>query len=361
MKQKIAIILLFLCATTTNVFCAPKNNCNRCQKPSSACTCSTSSCCSPCETSCGCCDCTPKPSCLPPCDAAYNSPYRVGVCWDFYLTGSFLYWQSLEDGLEVGTAISGTQGETTTWLNPEYNFNPGFKVGLGINFDWDNWDFLIEYTWLHTTETTNVADSEISPAYINTDLTGDTLRSVWNSDIDIIDFNIGRPCYVGRFLIFRPHFGGKAFWFDQKIKQTLSFDEVELIRGNNSSKLWAIGARAGFQTRWDFYCGFYMFGNGAYSLLYSEVDSIKILTDVEDSGLIQQSGKKTFTPSAELALGLGWGDYVDCNCRWYLNLTLGYEFLCFWDQNQFRNFYPVINVDNNLYLHGLTVGARLDF
>lgn len=360
MKQKITTLILLLCTISSGAYCATDSNCNKCNKDNSSCACSSSSLCSPCETACGCCECTPKPSCLPPCDAGYNSPYRMGVCWDFNLTASFIYWQAIEDGLETGTSISGSMGENVSWLNSEFNFNPGFKVGLGMNFDWDNWDFLIEYTWLHTSETTGNHESEILAAYIATTLPGDTLDSVWNFCFDMLDFNIGRPCYVGRFLIFRPHFGGKAFWLDQKFNQTLSFDELELFKGENSSSAWAIGARAGLQTRWDFYCGFYMFGNGAYSLMYTQIDSLKASVS-EDIGCVSQSGKKTFTPSAELALGLGWGDFIDCNSRWYLNLTLGYEFLAFWDQNHWRNFYSTNTVDNNLYLQGLTIGVRLDF
>lgn len=378
MKQKLCFLLLsFFIATqgyASQESCNTCNNpcssckcstdpCSTCNKPCSDCTCNVDKCCKPCDKACDCCDCIPKPSCLSPCEDAYNAPYRMGVCWDYFVSASFLYWQALEDGLETGQSISGSSHQNTTWQNLGCNFNPGFKVGLGMNFDWDNWDFYLEYTWLHQSETANNSNNQIEPAFIDTDLDGNKLSSKWKLDFDMLDFAIGRIAYTGRQLLIRPHFGGKAVWIDQSYNQTLSSNDIELIKGNNSSCLWAVGPSAGFQTRWDFYCGFYMFGNMGWSLLYSEFDSITISTNETNGNTTSQSDRKTFTPEMDFALGLGWGDYCDCKCQWYLNVTLGYEFFSFWDQNQWRNFYPSVgnSVDNNLYLHGLTVSARLDF
>ena len=66
----------------------------------------------------------------------------------------------------------------------------------------------------------------------------------------------------------------------------------------------------------------------------------------------------------DVELGLGWGSYFDCN-NWHVDVTAGYGFQVFFDQNMFRNFnegHLVQNLPNgNLNVHGLTATIRLDF
>ena len=68
----------------------------------------------------------------------YNAPARIDVrgSWDVYVTGSYIFWQPTQDGMEVGfssdaaeaTALSGTL------IQAGDSYKSGFKVGLGMNF-----------------------------------------------------------------------------------------------------------------------------------------------------------------------------------------------------------------------------------
>src|SRR5271157_2856702 len=99
--------------------------------------------------------------------AAYNAASRIEVqnSWDIFATASFLYWYADQEGMDLAysTGLT-TASDPTTVTNPlkgsydimPFDFKPGFKVGLGMNFDFDNWVAFVEYTWLHQKVTTQV-------------------------------------------------------------------------------------------------------------------------------------------------------------------------------------------------------------
>jgi len=69
-------------------------------------------------------------------------------------------------------------------------------------------------------------------------------------------------------------------------------------------------------------------------------------------------------PMAESNLGIGWSGYWSNKARFDLSAT--YDFNMLWSQNMLRtlndNFIQGVNpASNNLFLHGVTVNARVDF
>lgn len=368
--------------------------CDGCQKSERLCSCPKQECnscrCEPC-----CCECVSTPATPCPTESAYNAPYREASCWDLFGSASYIYWLAAEDNLELGLQGDLTFdpvlqfGDTSgKFVKNDCDYNSGFKVGLGKNFCWDNWDLYAEYTWFHNTTTTSAtgtAESPISNLLWTMYLSNANLltpfsqyeraKSKWELDLDILDVELSRPYYVGCKLLFRPHFGLRAAWIDQQYKldftESLLSTDVDangIVRASSDS--WGIGPRAGFDTRWMFCGEFYFYGNFAASILYTDYSSIKN-SEVGGRVIVNSLGPVsnsvtgsmcTARPNMELALGLGWADYCDCDAqKWYLNLSVGYEFHTFWDQNVMRKVYQTNASGGNLYLHGLTVTARLDF
>lgn len=74
---------------------------------------------------------------------------------------------------------------------------------------------------------------------------------------------------------------------------------------------------------------------------------------------------RCLSPNIEFALGLGYGSYL-CNSEWYFDLSAGYDFHYYWNQNMIK---PLIDGSRSqieseaggLMLHSLTITARLDF
>jgi len=77
-------------------------------------------------------------------NAAYNYPARIQTrCpWDFFAHASFIYWQPLQENMELGfvTDTTSTMFLDGRFVNMDFDYKPGFKVGVGMNFDHDNWD-----------------------------------------------------------------------------------------------------------------------------------------------------------------------------------------------------------------------------
>ena len=322
----------------------------------------------------------------------YNAPSRIDVrgAWDFYVTGSFIYFQPTQDNMELGfsavTATSTALGATSgSVINMGANYKPGFKVGLGMNFDYDNWDSYAEYTRLHCTENASATNEtggyllpyRVTASYVEGTATTDTFSSLsgnWRMNLDLLDFNLGRASYVGQKLTMRSHFGGRAAWISQNYTVNRTTTSGVLSNTQETSKSWGLGLRAGMESNWNLGCGFRFFGNGAADILYTQYQGSVYAEYATTPATIAlqatQGSLNTVRPHAELEFGLGWGSYFDNN-NWHVDFMAGYGFQVFWDQNMLRRFTGSYGVGatgantltdtGNLYLQGLTITGRLDF
>lgn len=370
-----------------------------------------------------CASCCVDPCCCEPCDfippcppdtCAYNAPVMIDIkCgWDVYITASFLYFQAKEENLEyIGYSTrepNGSIGETTLQRFGElsFDFEPAFKVGAGFNLGCDNWALNIEYmryhadvgsgSFNHAVTADDDLDSQASLYWITTSRGLENIdfssgsnnnfttsaSSKWRLEMDLIDVNLSRKYFVGRCLTFEPHFGLRGGWIDQNYKVIYDLadvsDSVETYHfvSSNSSESWAIGLRAGLNTDWKFCGSFFLFGNTAFSILYTEYDEIctdqqKTTSDF-NTGIVVSTNDISniprelcfLRPQANIGFGLGWADYFCCN-DWFFDFRIGYEFHVFWNQNVFQGNYTnsqdPTGLYGDLYLQGLLISARLDF
>lgn len=371
--------------------------------------------CNPCKTVCE--PCPDFEPCPPPSNCAYNAPHGIDLLcdWNVFATASFLYWEAKEDNLELGAIIveddvAGTviTNEDITIVGMDFEYNPGFKVGLGYNFNFDNWQIYAEYTYHHSTTTASIDSIPKETGGINnsnlavfwksslvndTDLAEfepDRASSKWKMHLDMADFELAREYYVGRCLTFRTFGGLRAAW----IRQTYNVEYEELFTSGNfenqvneiltashKTKSWGIGPRVGSDIHWLFCNNFRIFIDTSVSILFTKYTTASICSLFEDYSsndlsLNDEVNTKTkrntdpcfLRPTAEISLGLGWGDYFFCN-KWYFDIEIGYTTSVFWNQNMFVNMltnnnnnkFEIFNKGGDLYFHGLTVTAKIDF
>lgn len=388
------------------------------------------SCQKPCAPKCEPKACPPKP-CTPPCpqpcpptqvcpgqdpccppwstpvlNAAYNYPARTQVrCpWDMYFDASFIYWQPIQENMEV--CFNETNNNVTTlgfsgnFVNMSFDYKPGFKVGMGGYFDYDNWDMGLEYTWFHNTQSQST-DAVIgggglyqiwgSPS--TTYNVGQVYNSVsekWTLKMDIAELTMGRWAYVGTKLTFRPSFGARAAWIRQDVSVTGINDgtltitpahttaNYNVVKGKTRS--WAIGPQVGLDMNWMIGYGFRFYGDAEVDTLFTKYTkgntSITNYANASGSGTattdagFRATQKRIYSVRThlDLEMGFGWGTYLDCN-NWYMDFSAGYGFQAFFDQNMFRHFNDDTATslahsrmpNGNLYVQGLTVKFELDF
>lgn len=316
----------------------------------------------------------------------YNAYARIRVrsSWDAYTVGSFTYWQPIQENMELAivtnssNAIDFINGSV---VNMDFDYKPGFKIGLGLDFFHDKWTGYAEYTWFRGSQhvSKNVNTNAANPTIELDPLWGAPNNNLyvigsenWQLDMDFVDAEFARCFHVGTRLSFQPFFGARGAWIRQRVHVNYQVP-ISSIEENIREKAqsWGIGPRTGLHSNWILGQGFRLFGNSACDLLYTrylhlsyqEHETTANTTTIR--GAVHQKDLDYLRTHLELELGIGWGSCF-YRKRWHIDLSAGYGFQVFFHQNMFRHlctnsadstFVP----DGNLYMQGLTATAQLNF
>ena len=317
---------------------------------------------------------------------AYEAPGRINPrgSWDIYSTASFTYWQAIQENMQLGTVTTTrTSGAiTSSWNNlvqMDSKYKPGFQLGLGLNFDHDNWDGFAQYTWFRgtnqVTTTLNTTNATTITPHWTTGLVGATDTELftgtesWRLHMDLLDMELARSGYKGLSLTFRPFFGFRAAWIRQHLgvlyTGTAGTDPATLQLSEYTHS-WGVGPRIGAYSNWLLGQGVRLYGNGSVDLLYTCYTKLAyrgadaIVGGARFNTLAPQDNVNSVRPHLDLEFGLGWGTYFDNN-NWHIDLAAGYGFQVFFNQNMFRQI-PGDDIPfGNLYIQGMTASARFDF
>ncbi len=350
------------------------------------------------------CICRLPPPVPTPTIKAYNSPARIDVCGiDCFLTGSYLYWQAKEKGLELGEHL---QAQNSIYKNKviplHFNYHSAFKVGLGFYSKHDNWSLSSQYTRYYSKNSAhktvdNFVSEETSPnvnqlrsPWFHQPNPGSSLvnyalreaKSRWKLHLNLIDLELARPYFVGKKLTFRPFIGAKGGLINQRylFQGILSRNDPNLenidipVFGRFFSNSWLVGPRMGIDTNWLLGCNFRLIGNGAINLFYQRFKTnLKNGVAAENNPLSLEVeyliSEKTsyFNSSFESMVGFGWGKYSRMN-KWHFDFSAGYEIQLFLNQNMIRSLVDSSSSTlvtegstSNLMLHGLSLSAKIDF
>ena len=367
--------------------------------------------------------CKPAKCCVPqnplePKMCAYNAPAEINVgCQgdiDFWASGSFLYWQPSQDNMAIGYTDNnvflglplGTPEATFkgSFIEMDFDFKPGFKAGLGMNLQTDDWWGYVEYTRVHGTHSTFSNGPLASPCIFNTfghpflgnsTLGGgqayNTASGHYRNNLDFIDAEMGRTYYVGKSLIFESVWGARGAWILQNIharynnlQSVVSHDPTGVVTSLPSvldvyqrSHSWAVGPRTGLTMDWMLGSGVRFFGSGFADILYTKYkvqDKSVLMPRISNGSLlvgnpvsiIGHDKVSVLRTHLDLEMGFGWGSYFDNNA-WHVDLSASYGWQVFFDQNMFRLYTSGTSIgtnivpQGNLYVQGLTITARVDF
>lgn len=321
----------------------------------------------------------------------YNAPSRfdkIGLP-TFYATGSFIYWQPMQENMELGIVSDNTEGLDLVkgdYVDLDFGYKPGFKLGFGVIFDYDNWDLYLQYTWLRgshqTTQSLNPNNTNVTlwpawqsvPGFVTPQYVYG--KENWKVHLDLLDLDLGRSYSVGTQLTLHPFLGARAAWIRQDIHVDYRNTSPAFLaiwpstHIDQSSNCWGLGTRAGLGSNWMLCHGFRLYGNGEVDILYTQYTHLKSSQKSEvntpNRYVVNQKNADYLRAHLELLLGFGWGCYFANNAS-HVDLSADYGFQVFFDQNMFRNYLSDLNIgksfspNGNLYIHGLTVSLRFDF
>ena len=326
--------------------------------------------------------------------ADYNAcsydPYCPVDCCempDYVLYADFIYWQVNPEGLEFarngGIGDAQTAVETRgSIISPKCEFDPGFRVGGVVDLKCSNWDFFAQYTYLCSSSSESLEDDSENPVLVPLIHTVGGMGAInaasgkWNSDLNVLDFGLGRTFEVNRCFDFRPHLGFKATWqnldFDVRYERLVG-EITTVYQTHNRINFDGIGLRGGFDAAWRFSPCFSILGGFAASAVYSDLcitredfNSPTILNASNNKNLNLRKDICVLVPVMELLLGLRWDSRV-CNC-YDVFVFVGWENQVWWDLNR---FIMVGDSDDNNNIHfgpkgnltyqGLTLRAGVGF
>lgn len=310
---------------------------------------------------------------------------------DVFATVDFIWWKTAISGSEYAytgvtdngnfVAPLGTSTGSGRVKKPELDFQPGFKIGLGVNFEHDGWDLYANYTYLSGPDEKNsvVASTGTGATtllYTTTnDGTSRTFNVVsdsckWYQDFNVVDLELGRNFFISRFLTMRPHAGFKTGWIFDKgqfnfvpVPGVLDGSNTLLAASNlRSQHLWGLGIRTGMNTGWHVTKNWSFYADFAVTTLWSDFH-IKVadyVTETTSGNTQTRDTRETFQtvmPILEAGLGLAYITWWD-QSRYRFQIQAGWEEQVWLDYNHFMR---LGQSGGSLTVQGLTSRIMLTF
>lgn len=294
-----------------------------------------------------------------------------------------LLWQATEENLPfVYTSRNFPVDRNDRDIrNPHFDWNWGYRVGVGYQMPHDGWDMYLMYTRLENhahgkVHGTNQSDPEGDGLFLHQawGQQGKTLdapivfaNSSWRSDLDQFDLNLGRDYFVGKHLSLRPNAGLRTTWLFQKYTLHYENDEEQKQKIHLTNRFWGFGFLAGLDSDWRLGAGFSLYGGVDFSLLLGFFDTNEH-ADQDDSLLWKV--KKSFRsgkPILDMEMGLKWSHLFSQDQMGFV-LKAGYEYHLYFQQNQFLNSSkgspdnPTFKSNGgNLTYQGIALTVQLNF
>lgn len=301
-------------------------------------------------------------------------PNAMPNSYGLWLDAEALYWQS-----DMGSMSYGIESKSTTTLkgsvkNPHFDWNWGYRLGLGSKLPHDKWDLLVTYTYMLGQARGNAGGhgKVVYPTWAATNSYADRAKANWWLHLNMADAELGRNCFAGKWLSIRPFIGVRGLVIDQNytVKYFGGTDApFDVDKVGMDSDFWGVGLRLGFDTLWGLGKGFGIYGNGSGSLLSGHFD-VHEKEKVKKAEIVRfnvRNDVNNLVAVADLSLGMQW-DYLFSKDRFHIGVKFGWEFNIFFDQNQLFNFQSTSNgpgpasfKDDDLTFQGLTMGLRFDF
>lgn len=286
---------------------------------------------------------------------------RVQSCRG-YVSADFLYWRAYEGGLVCGCGASEIDDTRIIDENGnekiiskmkghdrdlDYRWDPGYRVGIGYQFDCSRWDLGATWTHFHSSSKEDGDDNNTRN---------------WKVLFEQADLILGRTFSFGSCFDFRPFGGIRAVWLNQHYKThkatfiTSSIgNDLFVVDAKDKQKFNGFGPLIGVEFDWPMACGFSFYGSADAALLYGNyyVKSAALeLFEFNESLCNKRRSLNANQVVLDLEFGLRWSH---CFCRRFrLIFDCALEHHRFFDHNHF-------NECGDLCLEGVTFSTTIEF
>jgi opacity protein-like surface antigen len=229
---------------------------------------------------------------------------------NFWISGDFLYWSTCMDGFscEYGdttintTIVNSVPTTSITEENEDIDFEwgPGFRIGLGGDWPCSGWDVGVFWTRFFGE---GQAHHEHN-------------RADWRLHFDTLDAVLGRKFWVGKRVDLRPFVGLRYAQIKQKLHTHLRTNIIAAT-GNSTvtstikdrQGMWAFGPELGLEADFYFGRGWSIYGNLDGAILYGHTktrfdntDTFALADNICNSTSASCSNQKVL----DVGIGIRW-------------------------------------------------------
>lgn len=320
-----------------------------------------------------------------------SSRFQVDNGWNLFLNMEFLWWVAKEDSLYYAQSGSSNQLTSTVPPNGTIDFDghlervtpdwsPGFRVGIGGNMEYDEWDIFLNWTWFksHGRDSSHASEKgvllvlwghpDVDSSATNTASGATYAKAIWDMRLNHMDLELGRSFWVGKHFSLRPFLGGRAAWIDQSFNTHyhLTTTPTTQTHLHAQSDFEGGGIRIGADARLSLLGGWSFYGLASASMLYGhfDCDFHENWQNVKIAGT--RDGFHQATSTAQLALGVRWDTYVHRD-RYHFGIYAAWEQNIWFGLNKMNRYFNQLHQGNleqlnsDLTLQGGTFGIRFDF
>lgn len=196
--------------------------------------------------------------------------------YGFYITADAIVYQMLEDSNAYAVAIPSTGGSRHTYRS-SFDWNWGFKTGIGYYAEHDYWQSGFEFTYLET-QTGSHAPAKSGYTYeectslrqlsdVNTALFT-SASDKWKVHYYNLDWRIGKDFFVSKYLSFLPEIGIKSTWFYQQ-RHTQYKTGYFYKNFDAQDNFTGVGPKADLKAKFHFGRNFSLIGGVDVALLFA--------------------------------------------------------------------------------------------
>lgn len=286
------------------------------------------------------------------CDVEDCCPCQPSCCGNIFVSADLLYWRAFEGGID--TCIPGDFSNTVTrdgrvitrfsgrTRNPNFKWNPGFRIGAGYEFACSKWD--VEAIWTH----------------FNSHSHSEEIR--WKINLDVVDVIAGYRCDTNCCFVLIPFAGLRGARIDQSLRtgdfdESISFSLANnrvLSDNRNKQDFLGLGPIFGLAGDLDIGCGLSVYASASVSWLYGRFN-VRLHDSQEtfDTANICNERRRLDAnlAGADAAIGIRWRQ---CFCNTQLILALGLEHHRYFDYNRLCSY-------GDLSFDGVNLSAGIEF
>jgi len=294
---------------------------------------------------------------------------------DLWVQAELIYLNATEDGLAYAIKNEGTAGLDGTVKNIQYDWSPGFRVGIGYNLPHDGWDMLVNWTWFHSHEDKEnhagpgsaLWQTQTNTANGPAGVAASEAEGTTSLHLNILDGELGREFFVSKWLTLRPFMGIRGLWVNRNFAVEYDVRDGSTVESNKRNRFRGAGVLGGLNTQWGLGSGWSFYGNIGLSLIYG-VQRTPSHQDQKHPGASLEHVHSHWTivrPIVDLAVGLRW-DQLFNNDAYRIRLQLGWEQHNLFGFEKDMNFISAPNGkfaynSGDLSLSGVAFQARFDF